>query len=528
MEQYKNKFKELINNPLNYQDIKTFFILYQLSKNDDLILELKEDELLNEQVIKLILNNTELILKLSEKFSLFSYRIFDYFKENETEIQIKNQTVKNINNLYNRKILNTIWSLKNVELTEKDFFNIEEMEKITLKKEKYFFYFLNKICFSNLKEHFIFNSEDTITLFRQVLLAYYDKKYEYVLDIKNLIIDDPKYKNFKNLLCKPEYQKTYYFENNKTRLEFKILKPSSALYNKDSDSFIKIKNNIKIFFYFLILNKQINLNALKWFFIIFNDEIPLIIQNDYYTVLFDSDPNISSYILKVLKMLNLDIFQMDEEFEILIKKIEEDNDYLGRLEEYGNNIEEERPINNFRFLEILKIINYNNTDGGTENSIFLKNIKLEDLNVNNLFIFLLHDPFKNSWIDLLNNVNLFENEVNFNVENYCSGDYNKLIKIFNTILIKSFSNNIELINPEKEQKFFSTISTIDFQRDTNINLKFFDEKILFYYLLQFLINYEIIPYSNKSLNKILSYISLEEIINFNPELQKKYNGYIRS
>lgn len=487
MEKYDYLFKE---NKLNFNNK---FDLYYAIKDDNFLDNVSQFSLNKNSILELILTNENLLESVFKKDPLYIYKIIDFFNNNENYISKKQNNMKMFINENNLELLEIIYKNHVV-----DNYNIEKeniSKNIILNKDLYFTFIFNQIWINNLEQFYI-SSKDFEIISKQMLIVYYYNMFYNKEKIDQIQFDNELYQDFLKLLIK--YKSVYILLNN-----------DSLILKTIEKKFYNNENKLKLFFYFCISNHLVNKNLLTWFFVLFYDNIPKYLHNDYYYIILNINKNILGVISKILKYANIDFYKYDEmKFNELIINISENNDYLYRLNEdlkFNNDINYASITNNILLIQKLQQL-YD------QPYLFLSDINLKQLDINKYHMFLLLSPLENSWktsiydIDTKcqNIVNKFEPELN-------EDSLLNLIKIYNSSICVNFKGTCNFLTPFGIKTIFNIEKNM-ILADFDFNL--FDKEILFINIINYFNIYEIIPIFTKNIQYIIdSYVfSLKKYI----------------
>lgn len=436
-----------------------------------------------------------LINTLIKRDSLFRYRLIDFFKEDEANINEKKKRIEKIYKLdinFYKQILN--FSEKSFEIEEGliSLYNEFEVNKDLTRN-----YLFSKLWKPN---YFIYI--DIVKLSNRLLLLYYFNFYILKNRTNDLKIEDENYVEFLKLLSR---NKNDYFINK----EFNNIIFRPDLKKKE----LEIENSEILYFFNDFKNPvNVNKNVISWFFIIFQNVIPLELHNEFLYIMFGFKKNTIGIVMNLLRKLGKKINRVTEkEKENIISTIK--NNYVFRE---NDNIENMPEIENYI------------------NNIILLYKKKEDID---LFPRLLNpgskDNFffiqeKNPLISTVDEINFFVQETN---KKFIHKNMSliEIRKIFNTICFNDFENDSVPIVIEN-----GSIINLSLQKIINKNYAInyennIDKKCLFYTFLKNLFNYEILLANINSLSSIDNYFrDINHFVNLFEKNNKTisfYNGY---
>lgn len=461
------------NNSLNYNDnIELYELLNKISKEEDILNDIK---IKSDAFLELILPYEELLEKIFKYDSLYIYNIIDYFKNNQDVIDKKKNYIKELLNENNLTLLNYFLEDSIDDSSEYEKKNI--YKDIILNKQFYFSVLFNNIWLNNLKSFVISNNNLTL-MAKQILIVYYHNEFYSKNKIDQTMFDNDTYLDFLKLIVK--YKHVYIDINN----EDVILKKIDKLYISEESG----NNMLRIFFNFCLDNKYINKNLLSWFFVLFYKDIPKYLYNDFYYIIIGINHNVLGIISKILNYIGIDFYKYDKnKFDELVKNIVDNNDYLSKIYEnlkFDNSIDLTDITNNIYLIKKMYEIQQ-------DIYIFLSDIELNKLNMNQYYIFILTSPLDNAWNT---NIYITNNYITFTPD---------LINIYNSVESRNFTGNCTFITNE------NIVRIKNIEKNLYNNNILFDKYINFLNVIAYLSNFEILPF-NKSI--ILSDYSLQKII----------------
>lgn len=480
MKKYDYLFKE---NQLNYNNK---FDLYYALNDSSFLDNISDFSLKKNSILELIITNENLLESVFKKDSLYIYKIIDFFNNNVNYISKKQNNIKMFLNENNLELLEIIYKNHVV-----DNYNIEKeniSKNIILNKDFYFTFIFNQIWIKNL-ENFYISSKDFEIIAKQMLIVYYYNMFYNKDKIDQIQFDNELYQDFLKLLIK--YKSVYILLNN-----------DSLILKTIEKKFYNNENKLKLFFYFCISNHLVNKNLLTWFFVLFYDNIPKYLHNDYYYIILNINKNLLGVISKILKYANIDFYKYDEmKFNELIINISENNDYLYRLNEdlnFNNDINYASITNNILLIQKLQQL-YD------QPYVFLSDINIKQLDINKYHMFLLLSPLENSWKTSIYDINTkCQNIVNKFEEDLNEDSLLNLIKIYNSSICVDFKGTCNFLTPFGVKTVFNIEKNMIL---TDFDFSIFDKEIFFINIINYFNIYEIIPIFKKNIQSIIdSYI----------------------
>lgn len=453
MKRYDYLFRE---NQLNFNNK---FELYYAVKDHDFLNNISDLSLKNNSILELVLTNDEMLEYVFKRDPLYIYKIIDFFNNNENFINKKQNNIKMFLNENNLELLEFIYKNQVVDNYNREKANISK--NIILNRDFFFTFIFNQIWIKNLDNFYISNNDFEV-MSKQILILYYYNMFYNKERIDQIQFDNELYQDFLKLLIK--YKSVYILLNNDMLILKTIEKKN---YNNP--------NKLKLFFYFCITNHLVNKNLLTWFFVLFYDNIPKYLHNDYYYIILNINRNILGVISKILKYANIDFYKYDEiKFNELIKNISENNDYLYRLNEdlkFNNDINYSSITNNILLIQKLQQL-YD------QPYIFLYDIDLKQLDITKYHMFLLLSPLENAWKTSIYDINTQCLGIINNKEALLNDDsLLNLIKIYNSTICVNFKGTCNFLTPFGIKKIFNIEKNMILP-DFDFNL--FDKEIFFY------------------------------------------------
>lgn len=442
-------------------------ILYKIIQDDDFL-----DNILvkTDNFLEFAISSNILLEKIFKRDPLFIYNIIDFFKNNEDIIERKRNYIKELLNENNMNLLN--YFMENmININEEDSNKMNIYKNIILKKDYYFAMLFNQIWLNNYKNIEITNA-NLILMAKQILILYYYNEFYNKNNIDQIMFDEELYQDFLKLLVK---YKGVYAEINNENIILKTFDETPAIN----------ENKLKIFYKFCISNNFINKNLLSWFFVLFYNELPKYLYNDFYYIILGVNHNILGVISKILNYVGIDLYKYDKaKFNDLVAKIEDNHDYLGKIYDnlkFDNKFDYEDITNNIyliqRFYEIYSDI-----------YTFLYDINLNKLETNQYYLFILTSPLDNSFDTSIYSI---KNILPYSID---------LVKIYNSVECKNFVGNCIFLTEFGIKKIKNIEKNLINKINTDqININLFDKYINFINILNYLSKFEIIPYNTINL-----------------------------
>lgn len=437
----------------------------------------------NNNFIEFILPNETYLKQAFEYDQLYIYKIIDFFNSRYNVYDLKKKNVYELLNNKNYSTIEYIWnSLKdfNIELTNENLIN-----KIQNNADEYFFFLLNQLWLKK-NEQKVIDNENLQTLGEQILICYYYNMF-YTKNKDFLINKKTNYENFLKIIN--VYNNNFKIDYEDKNISFNpIPKNEKIICNSNL-------NKLKLFFYFALENKIINKNIIIWFFIFFKQHITKQLQNDYLSIIYNTNPNLIGFINNLFKTFKKEYYEYtEEEIEEIFESFKND-EYIFKLEDddvmFENDIDLFKITNN---IFLLKDLNKRNDEVYS----FIKTDFLDTLKIENLFFIFLLSPLENSLDTIVEQIKDITHHVFHTLKEI--GDKNPFY-FYNSCILKNF-NTIDFFF-DNDKIFSSNLN--NFSEIEN----YFDIEVLFLKILFFLNNYEIIPKLNLNLKKNINYYKFD-------------------
>lgn len=530
-----------------------FFKLFDEINSKTFLTKTGISNVMKSDVLKeFVLSYEDIIKEIIKYNSLYFFDFVDLITKQENKITEKQKNnIKTFYNEYDIDFLEDVWYFTKDNISDTSILRYEPIiSDMEIKGEFYFHFILNRIWISKPRVKY-----DVGFLAKKLLLSFYRNKFHKDDDkIEGFKHDSPEYKESLKLMLNPNYQEVMtVFDNHLLDLY------STPIYPLDSNDPDYKRNIIMNYFEFLIIAREVNKNIITWFFFIYYDLIPVEIIKDYFAAIFGWNKNLSGYIFKILRYLEIDYYKISEPLNDLIKNLENKHDYLFTLHDDlsldNMNFEIEDVINNLYILQ--KINNIFNSDISNFN-IFASQI--ENIDFMYLFAFYFISPLKESVeaikiemkqlyehynyiIMTIKDIIILEekedptyvsqDEESLSEEERNKLDSNRTVKAF--IKVQQIYNSTHMMrNKGRRQKVISYNDKIELLDYIDFTINIFDKKTLAYHLVKLLRNFEIIPLKDETLKTNLekkSRVSLKNLKEYYFSLDKDnkelYYGYSR-
>lgn len=452
------------------QNILSF---YKLFNHENVIEALSPKVFENKLFLYLVYPDAKIVKELLSNDGLIRFRFIDFFSENISLIEERQRKIKEF--LLNNDIeyLDSVLKFISTDI-DIDKLNCLKpaIDDIIANKNLYLQYILSqRYEFQN----YIFISVENLS--KRLLILYYFNFFFIKHRSTELNIKDPDYIEFTRLLIK--HRDIYNINEDFTSIHFK--KDVNYTHLEDEKKYALLH-----FFNSLTINPVlISKNVITWFYIFFSNYIPKELQNDILYIIFGFKKNTIGFIIDILKSYNKDYYKFtEEEKNDIIESIK--SDYIFKKNE---DIKNKPDIKNY----INNLILLKNIERESEFKI-LSDINYTDIQKERFFFILNHDPLKESWASINNQIKSVESKFeNMNLS------IDVLTKIYNSINFTDFSNkeiDIILSNGHYKKISFELIMN----NINNINsLELFDKDILFFNFLLFLNNFEIVIFNKETI-----------------------------
>lgn len=473
----------------------------------------------NDFFLYLIYPNYDIVKHLLKQDELIRFRFIDFFDNNINMIEQRDRKIQEFLIKNDIEHLNVIYNNIKTDLDNQKLNQLKPLiEDIDTNKNMYLQYIL-----SQLWDYDVFNIINIEYLTIRLIILYYFNKFMIMERSNDLNIESPDYIEFIQLLIK--YKHLYNVNDDYTTITFRSGQNYEPNAFKDAEAkqhTMDEKEKIILHFFYSLTNPElINQNVISWFYIFFSSFIPNAFHNDILYIILGFKKNTIGFVTQILKSFNKDYNEITEvDKENIIKIIK--NDYIFKQNEIVENAKTIKDnINN-----IILINNYNKN---FKNKFqLLTNIDKNEITVERMFFIIDYDPLKESWQSIANKIKKTEMKFqNMDIDIF------KLLQIYNSVQLKDFikkTTNVILPNGQYKQISLKT-GTENLNISDHNNLNLFDINIIFYNLLLFLNNFEIIIFNNKlslydSMNKYNTDINtIKQLFQSIYPSKDFYNGY---
>lgn len=463
----------------------------------------------NNNFLEFILPNQEYLEQVFKLDPLFIYKILDFFDTNYDTCSLKKNNIYDLLNKKNYPTIEYIWdSFKdvNIDIINEKAINEKAINEIYNNSENYFYFLFNQLWLKK-REFKSINNNQLQTLGEQLLVCYYYNLF-YTNNKDFLINKQSNYENFFKVIN--VYTKFKFDHDNKTIIFDPIEKQENVVCND-------FREKLKLFFHFSLENKIVNKKMIIWFYVFFKKYLTKQLQNDYLFIIYKTNINITGFINNIFKVLGKEFYEYTEEDIKDIFDNFKQTEYIYKVEDddllFLNNSDLFEITNN---IFLLKKLNQQNQD-----DYELINIKaLDNISLENLYFIFLISPLKNSLQTVVKKIkDITQNNI-YNLQKIESDD---IFYIYNSCVLKNF--NKEYILFTNENVFRNDLTNF-------IDIKnFFNIEILFYKIIMYLNNYEIIPKLNLNLKKNIEFYkfdlyNIKKIyLSIYPSEEENINGY---